>query len=398
MQPLTRAQDARELPADIVFTSRDDDLRSRLMRINAATLELSIFYQDDTADYLQPVGWSPSGQYLVVVRYPKRDYEVIDLCFVQTNGILKACFDHVSSDYLLGSYRVAMDFYSVLWSEDEVRVYFVKDLDCQLQLVEADLETGTIHQVLHKQNGGCDNAVPALYLSPSHQYLAIYSGGDGNLVTSEYIFTVYAREVMTVNLLTGDRYNLTAQMPSERGPVVFCPGWSPQGQFLSARFYTESERPGLYGTFPYRPEIVLVDPTGQITHALAADRLAEQDIDFVDCPAWDATETSFYFLAGGYDAEWTRTEWVSIFRYTLSNGELTEVGRLETFHQDEETYKFSVGPLVVSPDTTHVAFNYRSRQGTIGIGIFFPDGYVMQYEYSYPVGSPLWFPALSNDE
>src|SRR5690606_41403533 len=67
--------------------------------------------------------------------------------------------------------------------------------------------------------------------------------------------------------------------------------------------YTTLFRSGLYA-FPYRPEVVLVNPTGQIVHTLAADQLAAQGIDFVHCPAWDADETGFYFLAGAYDEEW----------------------------------------------------------------------------------------------
>jgi hypothetical protein len=99
VQPLARAQDADELPADIVFTSMDESQvsASRLMRIDAATLEPSTFYQDDTAAYLQPVGWSPSGQYLAVVRRPKRDYDVMDICFLRQDGTLETCFDSVFS-------------------------------------------------------------------------------------------------------------------------------------------------------------------------------------------------------------------------------------------------------------------------------------------------------------
>jgi hypothetical protein len=300
--------------------------------------------------------------------------------------------------HLLGHYRIFADFYSITWPDDEQWVYFIKNQnpDCQLEVVEADMETGSTHRTLYELAVGCTHTAPTLYLSLSQGYLALYSGQD--LITTEYVFTVYAREVMTVDLSTGDHYNLSAQMPSERGPVVFCPGWSPQGQFLSARFYTEPERPGLYETFPYRPEIVLVDPTGRITHTLAADRLAEQGIDFVDCPAWDAGETGFYFLAGAYDADWAWIRSVSIYHYTLPSDELLEVKRLQTFREIGEGYKFPIGPLRVSPGATHMAFNYRSRRGTIGIGILFPDGYVTQYEYSYPVGSPLWFPALSDDE
>ena len=403
-QPPTRAQDARELPADIVFTSVDESQAtfSRLIRIDATTLEPSIFYQDDTAAYLQLAGWSPSGQYLAVLRRPKRDYDVMDICFLRQDGTLETCFNSVFSYLLLGHYRIFADFYSITWSDDEQWAYFIQNQnpDCRLEVVEADMETGSTHRTLYELAVGCTHTAPTLYLSPSQGYLALYSGQD--LITTEYVFTVYAREVMTVDLSTGNHYNLSAQMPSERGPMVFCPGWSPQGRFLSARFYTEPERPGLYETFPYRPEMVLVNPTGQIVHTLAADRLAEQGIDFVHCPAWDAPETGFYFLAGVYDEEWTWVQSVSIYHYALATDELVEVKRLQTFRQLGEDYRFRtedfpIGPLRVSPGGTHIAFSYRSRMGIIGVGILYPDGEVVQYEYPHPVGSPFWFPVLSGD-
>jgi len=290
-RPLPHAQDTPLLPADIVFVSASESQvhSTRLMRIDATTLEPSIFYQDDTAAYLQLAGWSPSGQYLAVLRQPKRDYDVVDICFLRRDGTLETCFDNVFSDLLFDYYRLSEDFYPVTWSDNEQRVYFIQNQnpDCRLEVVEADIETGSVHRTLYEHAGGCASTPPTFHLSPSQRYLARYAGRD--LITSEHTVAAYAREVLTIDLLTGDQYNLTAQIPPERGPVAFCPGWSPQGRFLSARIYTEPERPGLYA-FPYRPEVVLVNPTGQIVHTLAADQLAAQGIDFVHCPAWDADE------------------------------------------------------------------------------------------------------------
>ncbi len=401
-------QEKLELPADIVFASASESeaISSRLMRIDATTLGPSVFYQDETANYLQLAGWSPSGRYLAVLRRPKRDYDVVDICFLRRDGTLETCFDNIASYRLLGGYRLFDDFYSITWSDDEQKVYFIQNQnpDCRLEVVEADIETGSVYRTLYEQEVGCTHAAPTLYLSPSQRYLARYSGADlQNLITSEYLSTPYAREVLTIDLLTGDQHNLTAQIPPERGPVAFCPGWSPQGRFLSARIYTEPERPGLEA-FPYRPEVVLVNPTGQIVYTLAADRLAEQGIDFVHCPAWDADETGFYFLAGAYYADWSWMRSVSIYHYALASDELVEVKQLQTFRQLGEDYRWAtedlpIGPLRVSPGATHIAFSYRSRTGLgiIGVGILFPGGYVLQYEYPHPVGSPLWFPVLPGD-
>lgn len=396
-RPLPHAQDTPLLPADIVFVSASESQvhSTRLMRIDATTLEPSIFYQDDTAAYLQLAGWSPSGQYLAVLRQPKRDYDVVDICFLRRDGTLETCFDNVFSDLLFDYYRLSEDFYPVTWSDNEQRVYFIQNQnpDCRLEVVEADIETGSVHRTLYEHAGGCASTPPTFHLSPSQRYLARYAGRD--LITSEHTVAAYAREVLTIDLLTGDQYNLTAQIPPERGPVAFCPGWSPQGRFLSARIYTEPERPGLYA-FPYRPEVVLVNPTGQIVHTLAADQLAAQGIDFVHCPAWDADETGFYFLAGAYDEEWAWRQSVSIYHYALASDELVEVNLLQTFPPPSKfgADKLAIGPLRVSPGATHIAFSYLSRMGIIGVGILFPDGEVLQYEYPHPVGSPLWFSAL----
>lgn len=394
-------QEQLELPADIVFASASESeaISSRLMRIDATTLEPSVFYQDETAAYLQLAGWSPSGRYLAVLRRPKRDYDVVDICFLRRDGTLETCFDNVFSYLLFGYYRLSEDFYPITWSDDEQRVYFIQNQnpDCRLEVVEADIETGSIHRTLYEQEVGCTYAAPpTLHLSPSQRYLARYAGRD--LITSEHTVAAYAREVLTIDLLTGDQHNLTAQIPPERGPVAFCPGWSPQGRFLSARIYTESERPGLQA-FPYRPEVVLVNPTGQIVHTLAADRLAEQGIDFVHCPTWDTDETGFYFLAGAYDEEWSWVQSVSIYHYALASDELVEVKQLQTFPPPSKfgVDKLAIGPLRVSPGATHIAFSYLSRMGIIGVGILFPEGYVLQYEYPYSIGSPLWFPVLSGD-
>ena len=393
-------QEKLELPADIVFTSAGgSQVRStRLIRIDATTLGPSVFYQDETANYLQLAGWSPSGRYLAVLRRPKRDYDVVDICFLRRDGTLETCFDNIASYRLLGGYRLFDDFYSITWSDDEQKVYFIQNQnpDCRLEVVEADITTGSIHRTLYEQEVGCTQAAPTLYLSPSQRYLARYSGENlQNLITSEHTVAAYAREVLTIDLLTGDQHNLTVKIPPERGPVAFCPGWSPRGRFLSARIYTEPERPGLYA-FPYRPEVVLVNPNGQIVHTLAADQLAAQGIDFVHCPAWDADETGFYFLAGAYDEEWAWRQSVSIYHYALASDELVEVNLLQTFPPPSKfgADKLAIGPLRVSPGATHIAFSYLSRMGIIGVGILFPDGEVLQYEYPHPVGSPLWFSAL----
>jgi hypothetical protein len=396
----THAQNEQRLPADLLYVSgstpQDRILIPQLIRLDAETLQPSDFYQDDLALSLYPLSWSPTGERLAVLRIPLRgNADRIDICMLRRDGTLETCFEDAFSRRLIDFLVIGTDFYDFAWSDDGQLIYFARDQACALELVEAEAATGRIQSILYRQEGiACDNNTGSFFITPSRQYLAVYTGEDR--LTYDYIFTVFARSVTVVDLATSDTRDMMAMMPGDTGQFSFCPGISPGGHFLAARFYTGPERPADI-PLPYRPGLALVDMEGHIVQTLDAGRVQDAGLDFMGCPSWEQAETGVYFIGGTYNEDWSDAASVSLYHYRLADGELAEVKLLERYSRGDSGRRYPMEIWVPSPGGTHLAFNYDAGHGNSSeVGVFFPDGTIMRFPRSAPASTlPVWFPPKS---
>ena len=82
--PPSRAAHMPNLPADLLYvTLGERGLSNQIMRVDALTLESSIFYVDPF-NAVRPLSWSPDGNYLAFLRAPSALYR--ELCLLTREG------------------------------------------------------------------------------------------------------------------------------------------------------------------------------------------------------------------------------------------------------------------------------------------------------------------------
>lgn len=380
--PELNAQPPEPLPYDLLFEVEWQDNEGiptqALIRIDAQTLEPGVFYQSQNTLDVRPVSWTLSGERLAILQYPGQESrtDTVDVCVLNHSGAVETCFNGVFSAYGYDAYQRTGDLYPVTWSQDGRLVYFVKEQLNRLSLVEADIATNTVFRTLYEYPDAYDETVPALYWQPSLQYIAVYD--NPRPMASDYLAPVYEHDVTTIHLLSGQAYELTANLPSEWKQAAFCPGFSPQGSFLTARTYADDQHPAF----------VITDPEGAPVYILENTRLAEHGLLWIKCPTWESTEKSFYFMAGSYDAGT-----IYAYRYTLATDELAEYYEFELDRQGQDQEYIPVGPLVVSPQGSHIVFGYTTTGPLIALAVLFPDKTTARFQdpFLHP-RYPLWIP------
>jgi hypothetical protein len=372
----------RQLPADLLFSAGDaaggDRFFHTLSQIDAQTLNTSYLYVDgdtfDTFTHIRALGWSPSGNYLAIIRLGS-----LEVCILNRAGERQSCF----ADKAAWLHREArLKDYLVTWSEDEQHAYLMVDLGEMRSLIEANVTTEQTERILYQYDPG-EHVPPMFYWTPDLAYVAVF----GTEKASNY--DVPFRAVTITRLDTEETHTFPAETP-ELGTLFFCDQFSPQGHYLVAQ--TSHEHKGLasFGIF---------DLQGNLIQTVSRDQLAAYGLEWVTCPNWQASEEAFYFRAIRYDTT-EAIYYESIFKYSLADQTLTLYAPIDPPLENQEVGSGGrpVNPLVVSPDGEHLALEFQSTAvpgGVYEIGVVFPDGALIRLNESPPQGRhPLWVPPL----
>jgi hypothetical protein len=378
------AQPGPQIPSDLFFSaaseSRPPAPFDTLVRVVSETLGTLPFYTDTTG--IRAVSWSPQAHSLSIFRYTS---DKIEVCILDRQGQLQTCFEEGISNY---AFQDLGENYAITWSTDEQRIYFVVENERILSLVEGDILTGQILRTLYQSPQVYYEWPPLIHWTSTLDYVAVYS--VDRPYTSDYENLVATRNVTIIDLKTNAQLELNTYTP-ELGYFYFCEGFSPLGSYLVARVYVDGHLPGSTAN-PDLVEIALVDKEGHIVQAINQTQLDQYGIDWAHCPTWQAQEEAFYFVGGPLDRDDpTNVGKTSIFKYTLSTGELTEHKHIGP----EAGRGFPAGPLVLSPDGTAIAFLFRDAGIMSEVAVLTPTGEIIRFNEPYSRGTqPRWFPSL----
>jgi hypothetical protein len=259
--------------------------RTSLMRIDAETLEVSSFSPDDGTYIVQPLGWSPNGSLLAVLRHENGTFFDIppQLCLFTRDGELLVCtvdrpplYPGVASG---GLYRIT-------WSEDSRYIYFLSDnytspTQGTRRIVEVDVATGETQRTVFE--------VPFEYEAPVVSWtsdLSIVVVGAGN-------YQQYQGPKRIINLETGVEIDPNTLVPEGMKLYEICPEFSPFDTYMSVVAVKDIVDPL---TEPYEYALYVLDTNG--TGIFTMDKESDYDaIRGVGCPTWQADDRAIFFSA-----------------------------------------------------------------------------------------------------
>jgi hypothetical protein len=381
-----KAQPEPQLPSDLLFgAASESDLSSQfdtLVRIDAQSLQPVPFYSEKKT-HITALNWSLQGQRLAILR--NRHQKVAEICVIDRSGQLQTCFKDSISQYALQD--IAPN-YTVTWSDDEQRAYFVAEHKKILSLVEGDVLTGKTLRTIYELPQAYVEVPPHVHWTPALDRLAIYYGRYPYL--SDYKDFIEIRRVTLVDLQTGTQFDLNTYSP-EVGYLSFCEGFSPLGNYLAARVYMDEYLPDYSAANPELLALVIVDKSGQVVYTIDRDQLSSYDLHWGHCPAWQAQEEAFYFLAGTWNNDPAMNDRRSIFKYSLSSHELTELKQFGP----ETGPGYPADPLIPSSDGTAIAFHFEDPTLMSEIAVLLPNGEIIRFNESYSRSTqPRWMPPL----
>lgn len=380
------AQPGSQIPSDLFFsTSSEGGLSApldTLVRVDSQTLQPAPFFVDKKSS-IRAVSWSSQTQLLAILR--NRHKEEVEICVIDRSGQLQTCFEDTISQYALG--ELAQD-YTVTWSTDEQRVYFIAEHNRILRLVEGDVLTGKTLRIVYQLPQTYGEVPPHIHWTPSLDSVAIYQGRYPYI--SDYSELIEIRRVTLVDLQSGRETELNTHIP-ELGYLSFCEGFSPSGDYLVARVYIDEYLPDFIAANPILSALVVVGKGGRLVSTIDLGQLSQYELNWAHCPAWQAQEDSFYFLAGSWDNDPATVDKTSIFRYSLLSNELMELKRFGP----ETGPGFPSDPLIPSPDGTSIAFQFKDASGMSEIAVLLLGGDILRFNEPYSRGAyPLWIPRL----
>ncbi len=349
--PLARAQESTpSLPADLILTTGGSfHFDNQLIWVNAQTLEAELFYDDNNADQVVALEWSPQGDLLII----HRTYLVIDapdehdLCTITREGQLLSCFVESPAyyPYFPDVYSGGKSF-PISWSADGQSVYFpawrkTGAYTGSFALVEADPISGQTIRTLYAYSYDWENGYEPARLTWTDKLDILLVGWGWPLPEP------LSEMPMLVDMHTGDitldaiamrvsQIVETVAPSSEREyglSVNACPNLSPQGNYVTLHIYSPSADLDLRG-------LVVLNLLGD---AIAVIGEPDRRIHVMECPVWQADEQAFYF--DGVD---TSNRRFNIYHYSLPDQQLT------AFYQKQGSL---LGPLRLSPDEACLLFS-----------------------------------------
>jgi len=367
------------LPTDLIITTLTEGtgLYTTLMRVDAQTLQLSSFYVDE-GRHIQPISWSPDGELLAFLRAPSVGPDLYELCLLTREGVLQTCFeDRIASKgiQLANNYEPRQDYW-VTWSEDGRYIFYTADYDQYhwdefntddwgSSLVKAEVATGQTQEVLYQPQVIVHRPPPQLYWTDDLHYLWPY----------RWDLTII------LDLWQNTEIPLPQNIPT-LGDLEYCPKFSPQGSYLTARTYQNETFSGF----------ALVSPEGQIVHTVGSDRLLPAGIADAECPTWQSDEAAFYFLSSTQDE-------AKLFKYDVAQDTLIKVKQIYPPEPQDPAFlrRRPRMPIRVAPDnaTLAIIFYGGGRAGQ-AVHILLPTGEWAMYGgqgTTLPEGiNPIWVP------
>lgn len=361
------------LPNDLIFAGiPSDSIGAVLLRLDANTLQITPFYEDNlsTIGRINVLSWSPDRKRLAIYRslIPDRNNfqnRIPQICIIKRDGILLQCMDELP--YINPNKYGESQIQSLTWSTDGSKIYFMasdKQIS-QLRLVEVDAQTGKTLQTLSEFN--TDTKIIWSY---TLDYFAQEQREPSVSGNSQATFTYLPTN--------------TAFQPQQRVDLLsqsahfdrLCPETSPMGQYFV-----------IMGGESPTDKFTIFDRQGQIAFRVSSSSFPDLEIE--SCPSWQQDEQVLYFRANTPTNETAR-----IFRYSLQDKRLTVFYRIsDTLSLNKPGYGGSVGRLQISPDGRFIAA--QSTEG--GIVVYPADGERIQitHESLSEASSPLWVPPLN---
>ncbi len=350
-------QSRTELPSDLVFTmgilpegSATSAIADTLVLLDARTLETREIYSADVVN-LKPLSWSPDGEFLAVLHIYQSDTNSdisstlpTNICVINMLGEVQSCVEATPPLYWYTRPFLIDYQFTVTWSPQGDRLYFVAESDSRWRLVEADVMTGeTLRTVFETSTINEQGYVSALAWTPDLTYVATGVGFDDQVTTLS-------------NLVTNEQHTLSEIVALNTGLV--CPEFSPQGNYLSA-----IDEVG---------ERIIIFDTELHTHHVIDDFGTEHPMSLM-CPRWQADE---------------RVAYIPVFDQETGENILLTYS-LESSRWVDQIQNTIIPPFEVSHDGTHFAFSYWHT-----IYILFPDGHLHDigqeaHYFMYPVWRPI---------
>jgi len=355
------------LPTDLIYVTKGEDTDfslSAFVRVNATTLETSLFYIDKTHS-LRPLGWSPQENYFAFLRSSELSH-YWEVCLLTHEGDLYTCFEDKITGHV---FRWRLEHFNVTWSEDERRIYFVADYDLfnwdselhpadpnkpqtwATRLIEADVQTGKMLRTIYQSQGYEFRLPPFVFWSSDVRYVRT-SRPDGTLVL---IDRTENREIVLPDKAEGV------------GALAYCAWFSPHDNYLVAvAFNEDGDLTGL----------VLVNPQGEVVRVVGPEQLAEVGAARPSCPAWYEDESAFLFvdkIIRGYDVENPHL----LLKYSLVSGQLTRIKQLDPPEPSEPDFLVNRPLRQIHPapnDPRYVAVEFTNRLNYSSIRVLLPDG------------------------
>lgn len=308
---------------------------------SATTLESTPFYFDEEASWVQPLAWSPSGQYLAILKsYWSEDFDPPQdqFCLLNRDGELLTCFEEQPPT--LSNSGSFQENYDITWSENEEMVYFIAERDGMRRLVEVEIATGEAKRVLFETEAILANPMEGI-----RPVTFMWSPDLESVVTGIGEFQPHFE---LVNLETQQVSDLSViiQPAGDRGPYTapdtgfICGNFSPINNYLTAIEYGYDQASDGVIVFSQALDVMLTIDSYPTQEQIAIDA----------CPFWNSDESILYFYIRerntddqyfvGYSIE---TEVYEIVQWVAPN-----------------VYPASID---LSSDENHIAFIFNSAYG-----------------------------------
>lgn len=370
--------DDNSLPADLLFKTITGNmgLYTTLMRVDAQTAQISTFYVDEGV-YIRPISWSPNGDLLAILRESSLTSDYMELCLLTREGVLQSCFEDKIVSYDFGDRG---SNYMTTWSEDGHYIYFVTDYaqffmtytnpdgTWAASLVKADVSTGQTQQVLYQTQTVAHRPPSEVYWTEDLHYLLVREWNS-----------------TTIDLWQNTEIALPQELSSQ-GHLLYCPKFSPQGQYLIAQASLNDAL----------TEWAVVTPEGQIVQTMGSDRLQQAGIAEMECPVWQSDETSFYFIGHLQDDSF------SLFKYILANDTLVNLRQLYPPNPQDPAFPSAIPhmPMRLASDNATLAITFWANSQT-HIGVLGPTNQWITYgedaDQILVGANPIWFPVADSD-
>ncbi len=373
------AQATLKLPTDIIFEAWTDanDSTSVLVRIDAQTQKMSFFYGRPNSS-IHILSWSPKGNVLAALVNSSQ------ICILTRAGQFVSCMDGGVNVGDSGSgVGGDSDWYTISWSDDEKKLYYITDAGDTEHLVEGDVATGkTLRTLYDKPDMDPYTAMPG----PNGIDLLLRNGapvGSNSVDLVRFSGANGTSSHLSLNTALQAPFNkpVNVNIHGESAhDLVFCP-FSPKGTYFTAYDVGGGSADGVIAY-----EFDVFDTNGHIAHQLRYE--TNPILPTEECPGWSPDESTLFFRVYVPSASDSTDYVAEIYSYTLGTSNIAP------YYNTPDGLSFSDSPFQVSPDGQYLLYaaGYDTRLATV-IG---PNNTIATFSGPFNGNSshPFWVPPL----